>query len=183
MKTIACDPIPSNIQGPLLISAHLFTDERGELTKFFSSELRVGAFSQHGVTEVFHTTSQLHAIRGLHFQRAPYEIEKIVHVLSGSILDVIVDIRPQSPTFKSAFSVKLDAQKKQSLYVPKGFAHGYLSLEAATSVLYLQSGAYRPTHEGGIHFASLGLNWGVAQPIVSPKDASYPRLEDVTWNS
>jgi len=181
MKTVACEPLSSKIQGPLLISAHLFTDERGQLAKFFRSDLRLGEFSHHGVTEVFHTTSHLHALRGLHFQRTPHEIEKIVHVLSGSILDVIVDIRSQSPTFKSVFSIKLDAKKKQSLYVPKGFAHGYLSLEPATCVLYLQSGSYHPTHEGGIHFASLGFDWGVSDPIVSQKDASYPNLEDVTW--
>ncbi len=183
MKTVAIETLSTEIQGPLLISPHLFTDERGQLAKFFRNDERLGEFHKQGVTEVFHTTSQKNALRGLHFQHAPYEIEKIVHVISGAILDVIVDIRPQSLSFKKVFSIKLDAHMKQGLYIPKGFAHGYLSLEPATCVLYLQSGAYSPAHEGGIHFASLGFDWGVTQPIISAKDTHYPRLEEITWKS
>lgn len=183
MKTVAIETLPTDIQGPLLISPHLFADERGQLAKFFRDDERLGEFYVQGVTEVFHTTSQKNVLRGLHFQHAPYEIEKIVHVISGAILDVIVDIRPQSLTFKKVFSIKLDAQMKQSLYIPRGFAHGYLSLEPATCVLYLQAGAYSPTHEAGIHFASLGFDWGIKDPIVSSKDAHYPHLEVIQWKS
>ncbi len=174
--------LSDDINGPLVIAPHVFQDERGTLVKNFFASERLGLFFSRGVTEAYYTVSQKNVLRGLHFQRAPQEIEKIIQVISGAILDVVVDLRPSSPTFKSIASLRLDGHSKKSIYIPQGFAHGYLCLEPDTCVHYIQAGAYDPTHEAGVHFASIGFDWGVAQPLVSSKDSQLPRLDALTWN-
>jgi dTDP-4-dehydrorhamnose 3,5-epimerase len=120
-------------------------------------------------------------LRGLHFQRPPYAQAKLVRVARGRALDVAVDLRLDSPTFGQHKQVLLDATRGNQLYVPVGFAHGFLALEDDTIFLYKCSNYYHPAAEGGLLWndPALGINWGVDAPNVSPKDEILPRLADL----
>jgi dTDP-4-dehydrorhamnose 3,5-epimerase len=128
-------------------------------------------------------TSLPAVVRGLHFQRPPYAQAKLVTVLAGAILDVIVDLRQDSPDFGRPVSFHLSASTGQQLLVPAGFAHGFCSLQPETLVHYKVSAPYTPKAEGGIAWddPDLSINWPftAAEILVSEKDAMLPRLRDM----
>ena len=118
-------------------------------------------------------------LRGLHFQDKPFSETKIVQCSSGSIQDVVVDIRKNSPTYLKHFSIIMTSQNGISLFIPKGFAHGYLSLEENSAALYMVDHAYEPRAEGGIRFndPKLQINWMHSIVEISEKDQSWPYLD------
>jgi dTDP-4-dehydrorhamnose 3,5-epimerase len=122
-------------------------------------------------------------IRGLHFQRPPFAQAKLVTVLAGAIMDVVVDLRPQSPDFGKATMVHLSASSDRQLFIPLGFAHGFCSLQPETLVHYKVSTPYAPGAEGGIIWndPDLAIDWPftAAEVLVSEKDAAWPRLKDI----
>jgi dTDP-4-dehydrorhamnose 3,5-epimerase len=113
----------------------------------------------------------------MHFQIPPEDHAKLVYVPSGKILDVLVDLRKGSPTYGEHVSVELSAENHKMVYIPKGFAHGFLSLQDNSCTTYLQSTMRSAPHEGGIHFDSCGITWGEEKPIVSKRDTEFPTLE------
>ncbi|HEX5008349.1 MAG TPA: dTDP-4-dehydrorhamnose 3,5-epimerase family protein [Hyphomonadaceae bacterium] len=120
-------------------------------------------------------------LRGLHFQKAPFAEVKIVQVISGAIFDVVVDLRRDSPTFRTAFGLRLDAATRKALYLPKGTAHGYQTLVPDTTVLYTVSSAYAPDHQGGILWNDPGLAipWPMTPTLMSERDLALPLLQDI----
>jgi dTDP-4-dehydrorhamnose 3,5-epimerase len=122
-------------------------------------------------------------LRGLHFQLPPCAQDKLVRVTRGRILDVAVDIRRSSPTFGRHVAVELSAQSWQQLFIPIGFAHGFITLEPDTEVLYKVSAVYSPEHDRGLAYddPSLGINWPMPLEgaVVSEKDMRWPRLKDL----
>ncbi len=122
-------------------------------------------------------------LRGLHFQRAPRSQDKLVRVLRGSILDVAVDLRRASPTFGKWVSVVLSADNLKQVFVPKGFAHGFLTLESDTEVSYKVSDFYSREHEGGVAWddPSLAIEWGIGPEdvVMADRDRNYPRVLDL----
>lgn len=128
--------------------------------------------------------SSKNVLRGLHYQLNPYSQSKIVGVMSGKVLDVAVDLRPDSETYKKSFTIELKDQETM-LYVPKGFGHGYLTLTDDTVFYYLVDQNYAPSRERGIIYndPELNIDWGsVKNPIISEKDASLPALKDAEYN-
>jgi dTDP-4-dehydrorhamnose 3,5-epimerase len=119
-------------------------------------------------------------LRGLHFQRPPHAQAKLVRVAQGRALDVIVDLRRDSATYGQHMAVELDAQRYNMLYVPIGFAHGFVALEDHTLFLYKCSDYYQPSAEGGLRWndPTLNINWGIDHPNVSDKDQVLPLLEN-----
>jgi dTDP-4-dehydrorhamnose 3,5-epimerase len=117
-----------------------------------------------------------HTLRGLHYQLAPHAETKTVRCIRGAIYDVIVDIRPASPTYLAWFGVELTAQNRRMLYVPEGFAHGYETLADDSEVFYTVSRFYAPEFERGARWNDplFGIVWPCADPIISPKDAAHP---------
>ena len=115
-------------------------------------------------------------LRGMHYQAAPCAEEKVVRCTIGSIYDVIIDIRPESPTFKQYLSVVLTAQNRRMLYVPKGFAHGFQTLEDNTEVFYQMSKFYAPEYARGIRWndAAFGIQWPDDERIILERDQTYP---------
>jgi dTDP-4-dehydrorhamnose 3,5-epimerase/CDP-3, 6-dideoxy-D-glycero-D-glycero-4-hexulose-5-epimerase len=103
---------------------------------------------------------------------------KTFHLASGSIIDVILDIRKNSPTFGKYISIKLSSQNRNAVYIEPGLAHGFASLENDTCVTYLQTTSYSPEHDRGIRFDSFGMEWGIENPIVSSRDSGFPRLQE-----
>ncbi len=163
-----------------LVIPKVFPDPRG----LFMESYKESAFAEQGIRGPFpqdnQSTSHQGVLRGLHFQKAPYAQAKMVQVLSGVIYDVVVDVRPGSATRGQWLGVTLDAAKPSLLFVPEGFAHGFLVLSEKAHVLYKASSEYRPEAEGGILWndPDLAITWPLANPVLSPKDAILPRFND-----
>jgi dTDP-4-dehydrorhamnose 3,5-epimerase len=161
-----------------------YIDERG----YFSETFRAADFSSAGVDTNFIQDNQAMSaragtVRGLHFQLTPHQQGKLVRVLRGSIFDVAVDLRRGSSTFGKWAGATLTAEGGEQLYLPRGFAHGYCTLEDDTEIAYKCDAYYAPGSEGGIHFADpdIGITWPVAadHALVSLKDRAQPRLSEL----
>ncbi len=174
-----------SIPGLILVETDSFTDDRG----YFFEQYKNSAFRQNGVSGAFSqesfSNSKKGVIRGLHFQKKPMAQGKLVSVLSGSIFDVAVDIRPRSPHFGKWAGVNLSGSDHKSLWVPPGFAHGFASLEDDTLVLYKTTKEYSKEDEAGIVWSDpdLAITWPIQSPILSEKDSRHPRFRDLYSDS
>jgi len=169
---------PTPIQGLVIYEPMVFEDSRG----FFFESFNEKIFSREGITRPFVQDNQSRStygvIRGLHYQLAPYAQSKLVRVLSGSILDVAVDIRKGSPTYGRHFAIELSAANKKQLYIPHGFAHGFSVLSQNADVLYKCDAFYNKASEGGIRYNDpvLEIDWKIpaGRELVSEKDIQNP---------
>lgn len=166
------------LSGVLLIEPKVFTDSRGNFLKTFHS----GIFKELGIPfvpmEEFYSTSHQGVLRGMHFQLPPHDHAKLVYCLRGRVLDVMVDLRKNEPTFGRFATTELSAVDRCLLYLPTGIAHGFLALEPDSVMVYKTSTVHAPSHDAGIRWDSFGFDWGVADPLISPRDAALPRLVD-----
>lgn len=164
----------------ILVQTQAIEDHRGA----FAETYRRSAFSAHGIPAVFVQDNYAHSVRGvlrgLHYQDHPHPQGKLVMVVRGEIFDVAVDLRRGSPTFARWVGVRLSANQRQALYVPEGFAHGYCVLSEDADVIYKVTEEYRPELDRGILWSdpTIGIDWPVREPILSPKDARLPLLSD-----
>lgn len=169
----------NNIAGLVEIVPRIFNDERG----FFFESYQKKLFADNGVPFDFVQDNQSFSakgvLRGLHFQREPFAQGKLVRVITGRALDVVVDLREESPTFGQCESFLLDSIRNNMVYVPEGFAHGFLALED-TVLQYKCTNVYHKPSEGGILWndPQLNIRWGVDNPVVSEKDRQLPTFED-----
>ncbi len=170
-------------QGPVqLIKPRRFGDTRGWFTEVYSAP----AFAAIGIDCAFvqdnHSLSvPAHTLRGLHFQTPPHGQAKLVRCIRGRIFDVVVDVRKGSPTWGQWIATELSAENGHQLFVPIGFAHGFLTLEPECEVTYKCSSTYAPTHDGGIRWNSVGIDWPIPEgimPELSGKDIILPPLAD-----
>lgn len=158
----------------------IFSDARG----FFMETYHAGKFADLGIVESFvqdnQSQSSKNTLRGLHYQ-LHHPQAKLCRVVEGEALDVVVDIRFGSTHFGKSTSVHLSAKEQNQIYIPAGFAHGFLALSDGVQFLYKCSDFYDLSDERGILWSdpSLNISWGVADPLVSEKDSKYPRLIDV----
>jgi dTDP-4-dehydrorhamnose 3,5-epimerase len=172
------------ISGPILIKPARIGDARG----WFSETFRAERFRENAgpVDFVQHNQSMSAAkgtVRGLHFQLEPMAQGKLVRCLKGAILDVAVDIRRSSPTFGQHVSAELTADNGHQLWVPPGFAHGFVTLAENTEVFYLVTAYYSPAHDRGLLWndPALGIDWGIGEgeAQLSDKDRKQPLLADL----
>jgi dTDP-4-dehydrorhamnose 3,5-epimerase len=170
--------IETKINGVYILEPEAFKDERGYLVKPFSKNI----FTENNLTsnfeENYYSVSNKNVIRGMHFQMNEYDHAKVVYVTRGSILDVVLDLRKNSPTYGEYFTVELSSNNHKVVYMPKGCAHGFLSLEDNSCTVYLQEKARNTEFEGGIHFDSFGMDWNITNPIVSKRDQELQKLDD-----
>jgi dTDP-4-dehydrorhamnose 3,5-epimerase len=161
-----------DIEGPLLIRPKVYSDNRGYFFESYNKE----TFSAAGLTEVFvqdnQSLSVKNTLRGLHFQNPPFAQGKLVRVVKGAVIDVAVDIRKKSATYGKYIRVELNEVNKLMFWIPAGFAHGFITLENDTLFLYKCTATYNKAAESGIIWndADLGIDWGIADPLVSEKD-------------
>ncbi|MDD4957101.1 MAG: dTDP-4-dehydrorhamnose 3,5-epimerase [Candidatus Omnitrophica bacterium] len=174
--------IPLSIPDVVLVEPPLFGDNRG----FFMETYQKKVFAAGGIVKEFvqdnHSRSSARGtLRGLHFQKEPVAQGKLVRVVSGSVLDVAVDIRKGSPTFGKWVGMELSSDNHLMLYVPEGFAHGFCTLEDDTEVVYKCTAPYSPEHDAGILWKDreIGITWPVPDPVVSEKDGRLPLLKDI----
>ena len=164
----------STIKDLYIIQQKKSCDPRGSFFKFFTSVEFKRFELETDFKEVFVSVSKINTIRGMHFQLPPFEQDKVVTVLKGKILDVVLDLRVNSPTYGKFEEFILTDDEPASLYVGKGLAHGFLSLKDNSMVCYLSSEIYNPGSDSGIKWNSFGFDWGVKSPIVSERDTSLP---------
>ena len=168
---------PCALPEVLLITPRVFSDSRG----FFLESYKENEFARAGITARFvqdnHSRSIRGVLRGLHYQLEQPQ-GKLVRAVRGSIFDVAADIRLGSPTFGKWVGVTLDDDRKQSLWIPEGFAHGFCVLSDEADVAYKTTDFYAPSAERGIRWDDplLGISWPVAEPVLSEKDLRYPLL-------
>lgn len=167
----------TQLHGVYIVETDAFQDDRGTFIKTFHED----TFKEHGIhvdfKESFYSTSKKDVIRGMHFHLPPKAHAKLVYVTHGSVLDVVVDLRKDSPTYGHYTSMELTAQNHRMTYIPVGCAHGFLSLEDNTCMVYLQSGVYDKECDAGITHDSFGMIWPVENPIISKRDKDFPTLE------
>ncbi len=153
-------------------------DLRGSFIKIYNED----TFREMGIDsttrETYYSISKKDTIRGMHFQQPPMDHDKIVHVVRGDVVDVIVDLRKSSSNYKRAISIHLSGNRPRSIYIPKGFAHGFKCLENDTIMLYNCSTVYSPEHDRGIRYDSIDYDWELADPIISDRDLSFPTLQE-----
>ena len=166
----------TDFNGVLILQPKVLEDARGSFMESYRSEWFAGVkFIQDN-----EAVSKKGVIRGLHFQRPPFAQSKLIRVLSGRILDVIVDLRKSSETFGKVFSIELSSENKTQLLVPKGFAHGYATLSDTATVLYKVDQYYNKIYDTGIHPLSeaLSIDWQVSAILLSEKDQTLTDFKD-----
>lgn len=170
----------TNIDGLIIVEPKIFKDDRGS---FFES-WNVKNFQEIGIKDHFvqdnQSSSSRGVLRGLHFQNPPYVQAKLVRVIRGSVLDVAVDLRSNSPTYGKHVTIVLSGENFKSFYIPKGFAHGFIALEDNTIFSYKCSDVYNKESEGCLIWndKDLGIEWNINNPIISPKDVQGIHLKD-----
>lgn len=176
--------LTTDIEGVLIIEPTVHGDSRGYFMESFSQR---DFAAQTGLEVRFvqdnESRSRRGVLRGLHFQREPHAQAKLVHVVSGRVLDVAVDIRPESPTFGKYVAVELSDTNHRQLFIPKGFAHGYVTLEEDTVFQYKCDEFYHPESEDGIAWndPQIAIRWPLAESeiILSEKDSNRPTLSEL----
>ncbi len=171
----------TRLAGAFIIDLERREDDRGFFARVFCQD----EFRDHGldptVAQVNTGFSRLRGtLRGMHFQYPPKAETKYVRCTSGAIVDVIVDMRPESPTYLEHISVELDAENRRGIYIPRRFAHGYQTLAENTETTYIVSEFYAPDHEGGLRYDDprLGIEWPLPVAEMSPKDRDWALLAD-----
>ncbi|MDQ3820354.1 MAG: dTDP-4-dehydrorhamnose 3,5-epimerase [Acidobacteriota bacterium] len=168
----------TKLAGAFIIEAERFEDERG----FFARSWSQREFAEHGLNPLLVECNisfnrSKGTLRGMHFQRSPHEQTKVVRCTLGAIYDVIVDLRPSSPTFKQWIGAELTSENRLMLYIQEGFAHGFQTLEDGSEVFYQMSSYYAPESAGGVRWndAAFGIEWPhAAERIINARDRQYP---------
>ena len=171
----------TNIDGVVIVEPAAFGDHRG----FFMESWSKREFEKAGLNYDFvqdnHSSSTVKGtLRGIHFQKGAYAQAKLVRCTQGAVLDVAVDLRPKSQTYKQWVAVELSAENKKQLLIPRGFGHGFVTLTDHVEFLYKADNFYAPEADGGIRWndPELAITWGIEQPILSQKDQTSPWLKD-----
>lgn len=165
----------------ILIEPKVFPDDRGYFLETFKSSDFLSNNIPNKFVQDNLSFSRKNVIRGMHFQREPKEQGKLVSVIKGRVIDVAVDIRKESPTFMKWIAVELNDSQNAMLYIPAGFAHGFLSLTEEVYLLYKCTNEYDPIADSGIRWndPDIGIAWPINNPVLSEKDQRLPYLKDL----
>jgi dTDP-4-dehydrorhamnose 3,5-epimerase len=165
-----------------VLQAEPYVDHRGKFARIFCQEELRQIEHQERIVQINHSlTKKKGAIRGMHFQHPPKAEIKIVLCLSGSVFDVIVDLRRNSSSFLQWYGKVLSGENQKMMYIPEGFAHGFQTLEENSELLYLHTEFYSPEHEGGVRYndPKIEIAWPLEITEISEKDKNYPLLTGV----
>jgi dTDP-4-dehydrorhamnose 3,5-epimerase len=171
------------LDGVYVINNFLAQDERGTFVKTFNKQNFVNTGLNFEIRESYFSISKKNVIRGMHFQLPPSDHGKLVYVPVGSILDVVVDIRKTSSTYKKFISMELSATNRKSIFIPTGMAHGFKSMENNTITVYNVTAEYDSKSDQGILFDSFGFDWQAEQVIMSSRDLEFMTLDRFCENN
>ena len=176
------DFIKQDIKDVILVKPKIYGDSRG----FFVETYKKSDFAANGIKDDFvqdnHSKSMACVLRGLHYQKKPYGQSKLVRCVKGRVFDVAVDLRVNSKSFAKYVKVELSEDNKQMLYIPNGFAHGFVVLSDVAELIYKTSSEYAPDYDRGILWndETVNIDWGIDfEPVLSEKDKFQPRLEKI----
>jgi dTDP-4-dehydrorhamnose 3,5-epimerase len=174
--------IPTELSGPMVVELEPRSDSRGMFARSFCAR----EFAEHGLRAEFVQCNVSYnrrrgTVRGLHYQLPPATEAKLIRCIHGAIRSVIVDVRPESPTYLRHVSIELRSQDRRALYVPEMFANGYQALADDAEVIYQVSEFYAPELERGLRYDDpvLGIEWPLPATEISPKDAAWPLLSEI----
>ena len=173
--------IKTKIPGVIVFQPEIFLDERGYLIESYNEFFYKDLIEDVNFVQDNESKSKYGVLRGLHFQKKPFEQAKLIRVVRGEIQDVVVDIRPNSTTFKKYFSIILNDQNRKQIYVPRGFAHGFLVLSKEAIVVYKLDTSYNSDYSDGLMYndPSIGISWKLndKEIILSKKDKKWKLLK------
>lgn len=175
----------TQIEGVFIIEPDIFEDDRGWFLESYNKKKLAEAGIEVEFIQSNHSfTKKRGTIRGLHFQNHPHSQSKLVRCIKGAILDVAVDLRKNSPTYKKYVAAELTEDNKNQLFIPKGFAHGILTLTDNVEVCYKIDNYYHKQSEGFLHFndPEINIDWGISNPTLIDRDANAPFLKDSDIN-
>tara|TARA_B100000795_G_C22781918_1_gene432751 strand:- start:974 stop:1528 length:555 start_codon:yes stop_codon:yes gene_type:complete len=170
--------IKTNIEGIVIIEPRVFGDERGYFLESYNKKKFKDAIGKVSFVQDNESKSSKGVLRGLHFQKPPFSQAKLVRCIEGRVLDVTVDIREGSPTYGKHFAIELSAENKRQLFIPRGFAHGFLVLSNMAIFAYKVDNIYAPDCDAGIRWndEELDIQWGLEESdvLISEKDSELP---------
>lgn len=169
--------IKTTLDGVFEVENKIFEDQRGSFVKTFHSEVFINDGLDSDFRESFYSVSKKNVLRGMHYQLPPHDHSKLVYVVSGKILDVVVDIRENSETFGEFYSTELSSDNAKSIYIDKGFAHGFLTLSESATVVYMTTTVHKPDFDKGIKWDSFGFEWPGNNFIISQRDNEHPSFK------
>lgn len=162
------------LPGVYLFKPNIINDKRGFFVKTFNSDEYLTHGIEFSFKEEFYSVSKKNVLRGMHFQTPPFEHKKLIFCLKGSVIDVVLDLRRKSSSHGMFNSIVLSEENKYVLFVPIGYAHGFLSMEDDTLLVYKTSSVYSHEHDKGILWNSFGYSWPYDEPIISDRDMNHP---------
>jgi dTDP-4-dehydrorhamnose 3,5-epimerase len=174
--SIESEPLP----GVYIIHIPVHGDTRGTLVKPFHMNNMQGLGLEFEAKEHFYSVSHRNVLRGMHFQGGAAAHSKIVLCSSGKALDVIVDVRKESSKYNKPFFIELRGSLPKLVYISKGYAHGFLSLESSTVMQYITSTVHSPEQDYGVLWSSINFEWPIRNPILSDRDLSHPKIDALT---
>jgi len=168
---------PSNIAGCVELQPKIFEDVRGKFVKVFHEQAFVAQGLETSFAEEYYSVSSRNVIRGMHFQLPPMDHVKMVYCVAGEVMDAVIDLRVDSPTYGQYALFELSVAKANSIYIPKGMAHGFCALSEQAIMVYKVSTIYSPVHDAGVLWNSVGIPWPTTEAILSVRDESFPKLD------
>lgn len=166
------------MDGVFSIDLPCFNDARGRFVKTYRDDVLQQCGIQTKFYEGYFSVSEKNVLRGMHFQLPPHHHDKLVSHISGDILDVVLDLRTTSKTYGKTIAFELNDQKRMSIFVPAGCAHGFLSRSSGATLQYLTSSLYSQEYDSGILWNSFGFPWPIESPILSNRDQDFISLQD-----
>ncbi|MEI6101082.1 MAG: dTDP-4-dehydrorhamnose 3,5-epimerase [Eubacteriales bacterium] len=175
----------TDIDGLYVLSPKVYGDNRGWFTETYSKrKLQEEGLAADFVQDNHSFSAQKGTLRGLHFQINPMSQIKLIRCSRGAVRDIVVDLRKNSPTYKKWFSIELTEENQKQLWIPKGFAHGFLAIQENCEIQYKVDAYYSPEHDRSVRYddPEIGIDWEVAEPILSKKDLDAPLLSESDAN-
>ncbi len=169
--------IETPLSGCYRLKPRAFIDDRGSFIKLFHEPFLEESGFNGKFEESYYSVSGKGVLRGLHFQTPPHAHIKLVTCVSGRILDVVVDLRKNSETYKKVFALEINSENPELVYVPEGFAHGFYTFSKEAVFISFNSKRYSPESDAGIRWDSIEFNWPDSYPVISDKDANLPGID------
>jgi len=169
---------PLILEGTFELKLDFSEDDRGDFVKTFHADIFQSNNLDADFKESYYSTSNAGVIRGMHFQLPPHDHSKLVYCVAGSVLDVLLDLRNNSPTYGEHCTVDLSKQNHNAVYIPKGVAHGFCVQEGAATLVYLTTTVYNSESDTGVLWSSFGFDWPIDNPVISDRDQGFSTLED-----
>lgn len=171
---------PSKIAGCFVLQPKVVEDARGRFVKVFHEQAFAAQGLKTAFAEEYYSVSHKNVVRGMHFQLPPMEHVKMVYCVEGEVLDAVVDLRVGSPTYGKFELFELSSNKANSIYIPKGMAHGFCALSEQAIIVYKVSTIYSPAHDAGVLWDSVGIPWPTTEAVLSARDKAFPRFDQFT---